>query len=142
MKNKSVKTNWNWRRIAIVLGILLLITTFLLCHKTIQAESSPVVTPCSVSVFIDTPSEEVTTRDFRVASYQSVMVKQGDSLWKLAKSYLEESLQHVHSQTGDEILPPNSREIKNYIREIKELNHMKDNSIQKGKYILLPIYEI
>ena len=57
--------------------------------------------------------------------YTSVQVKQGDSLWSIASSYLT-------AECG---------EVSDYINEIKELNHLSNDAIHAGEYLLIPYYE-
>ena len=52
-------------------------------------------------------------------SYDTVMVQNGDTLWEIASSYC----------TGD---------IRHYIFEIKQINHMEQDTIREGQVILLP----
>ena len=57
--------------------------------------------------------------------YTSVQVKQGDSLWSIASSYMT-------AECG---------EVSAYIDEIKELNHLSNDAIHAGEYLLVPYYE-
>ena len=58
--------------------------------------------------------------------YTSVQVKQGDSLWSIANAYMT-------AECGD---------VSDYVDEIKELNHLNDDAIHAGEYILVPYYSL
>ena len=58
--------------------------------------------------------------------YTSVQVKQGDSLWSIASA-------HMIAECGD---------VEDYIDEIKELNHLDNDAIHAGEYLLVPYYSV
>ncbi|BBF42360.1 hypothetical protein lbkm_1042 [Lachnospiraceae bacterium KM106-2] len=60
-------------------------------------------------------------RAFRIAN---VEVKEGDSLWNLAKEYYTDDYENMD----------------HYIDEIKECNSMIDDKIYSGGYIVIPYY--
>lgn len=54
----------------------------------------------------------------------SVYIEKGDSLWTIAeKFYTEENVS-----------------MKEYINEIKKCNHLADNEIKEGQYLIVPYY--
>lgn len=56
--------------------------------------------------------------------YKNVQIQADDTLWDLAKeNYCEEK-----------------QSIKEYIQEVKNINHLSDDSIVAGNYIVLPYY--
>ena len=53
--------------------------------------------------------------------YESYQIKQGDTLWNIADKYIS----------------PDFKDKETYIREIKRINHMLDDSIVEGDYIIV-----
>ena len=58
-----------------------------------------------------------------VVQYKSIEVSEGDTLWDIAEEY------------GD------YQDKESYIVEIKELNHMDDDTIYSGSYLVIPYAE-
>lgn len=56
--------------------------------------------------------------------YTSVLVSPGDSLWSIAQSYLDD---HYEDQ-------------QKYISEVVSINHLQDDSITSGQYLIVPYY--
>ena len=57
--------------------------------------------------------------------YTSVRVEEGDTLWSLANEY--SSVEYKDNNS--------------YIKEVKKLNHISDEVIHEGSYLVLPYYE-
>lgn len=57
--------------------------------------------------------------------FTSVEVMPGDSLYSFAQEYCDE----IHYDSYED-----------YISEIRYINHLSDNSIQAGNYIVVPYY--
>lgn len=56
--------------------------------------------------------------------YKSVEVASGDTLWTIADKYMGEG----------------SFDKRDYIEEVKELNHMYSDDISAGEYLVVPFY--
>ncbi len=56
--------------------------------------------------------------------FTSIPVKEGDTLWSLASVYTE----------GDE------RSRRNFMREVIRINHMLDDQLQAGDWLIIPYY--
>jgi len=56
-------------------------------------------------------------------SYITVLVKEGDNLWNIAKETV-----------------PNNKDIRDYIQEIRKINKLDDANIKVGQLIQVPIY--
>ncbi len=56
--------------------------------------------------------------------YTSIQVESGDTLWGIADKYI--SLEHWNYDT--------------YIEEVITLNHMNDEKIHAGQYLMIPYY--
>lgn len=56
--------------------------------------------------------------------YTSIEVKYGDSLWTIAQEYVSEEYDSI-----DE-----------YIDEVMEINHLKEEKISAGQYLIVPYY--
>lgn len=61
---------------------------------------------------------------YRIKNVASVYIEKGDSLWTIAEEfYTEENVS-----------------MKEYIKEIKKCNHLTDNEIKEGQYLIVPYY--
>lgn len=58
--------------------------------------------------------------------YISVQVRPGESLWKISSRYYSSEYKSMHQ----------------YIKKIINLNHMPDETIHAGAYLIIPYYEI
>lgn len=56
--------------------------------------------------------------------YTTIQVSNGDTLTKIAQKYYDD-----HYDT-----------LEDYIEEVKEMNHLKDDLIKSGQYLLVPYY--
>lgn len=56
--------------------------------------------------------------------YKSIEISTGDSLWSIAETYAGE--EYASAQ--------------NYIDEVKLINHMSDDSLTAGQYLIVPYY--
>lgn len=61
----------------------------------------------------------------RVKCYHSIEIEAGDTLWDIAEREMG----------------PGWSDIRDYIREVEELNHINGNMIKAGDYICLPYYK-
>jgi LysM repeat protein len=57
-------------------------------------------------------------------NYVTVVVKKGDSLWKIAEKY-----------------DNNKMDLRQYIYIIEKYNHLDNSVLQPGQRIILPVYE-
>lgn len=57
--------------------------------------------------------------------FTSIQIERGDSLWSIAEEYGDE----VHYESYEE-----------YITEVKSINHLKDDEIVAGQYLIIPYY--
>lgn len=56
--------------------------------------------------------------------YTSIEIEKGDTLWKIAEEYM--SSEYVNVQ--------------DYVDEIKEVNHLGDDDIHAGQYLMVPYF--
>lgn len=56
--------------------------------------------------------------------YTSVEIERGDTLWTIAKQYMT----------------PEYASVQEYIEEIKTLNHLGDDAIHSGEYLMIPYF--
>ncbi|MCU6761244.1 Cell division suppressor protein YneA [uncultured Roseburia sp.] len=56
--------------------------------------------------------------------YKSIEVKEGDTLWSIADTYMCEEFDNKQD----------------YIDEIKSINHLTDDTIHSGSYLTIPYY--
>ena len=57
--------------------------------------------------------------------YKTIRVEEGDTLWTLADQYMGS----------------NSFDRQQYIDEVKEMNHLTDDTIESGAYLMIPYVE-
>lgn len=58
--------------------------------------------------------------------YKSIVVSNGDTLWTIAEEYMD--AEHYDS-------------INDYIREVKSMNTLTDDTIHYGEYLVIPYYD-
>jgi len=74
------------------------------------------------SIFASAESQE-TERKFKY--YASIEVKYGESLWSIAEQHIDRDYYKT---------------IKDYIDEVKQINHLTDEHIRAGQYIIIPYF--
>lgn len=57
--------------------------------------------------------------------YKSVMIERNDTLWSIAQDYMDDT----HYDSADD-----------YIREVKQMNSLKNDDIIYGEYLIIPYY--
>ena len=57
--------------------------------------------------------------------YKSIVIQEGDSLWSLAERHLDSE-----SETA----------VKEYIKELKQINQLESETIQTGEHLIIPYY--
>lgn len=77
---------------------------------------------CFITGFSKVKSEESSHQKY----YTSIEIQEGDSLWSIAKSNMTEEYSSEQE----------------YIDEVKEMNHLTNNQITKGRHIVIPHYTI
>lgn len=65
--------------------------------------------------------------DIAYKYFTSVQVEPGDTLWKLAERYADQE----HYASRDQ-----------YIAEVMAMNHLTDEAISAGSYLILPYYSL
>ncbi len=65
-----------------------------------------------------------TQNSIRHKYYTSVEIKQGNSLWKIAEEYMSEEYDSIDD----------------YIKEVKQINHLTEDLIYEGAYLCVPYY--
>lgn len=82
-----------------------------------------VITILLVSLAATMVLGETKPRNTRVY-YESVLISKGDTLWNIAEEYKVDGVR-----------------TKTYVKEIMELNHIKNENIVSGQKILVPVTE-
>lgn len=75
----------------------------------------------SVSINSFLSNAKTNTDDITYKYYKSIVVQQGDTLWSLATDNM-----------------PKDKSA--YIEEVKQMNHLKDDCITAGSYLIVPYY--
>ncbi len=57
--------------------------------------------------------------------YKSILIEYGDTLWAIASEYKDSHYDSVHD----------------YIDEVMQINHLKNDKIHAGQYLLIPYYD-
>lgn len=65
--------------------------------------------------------------NIKIKQYASVMIPYGSNLYELSNEYIDYDF---YDSCED------------YINEVKHINHLVDDNIQAGNYIILPYYEV
>lgn len=65
-----------------------------------------------------------TQNSIRYKYYTSIEVSEGSSLWEIAETYMTEEYDSIED----------------YINEVKQINHMKNDLLYGGSYICVPYY--
>lgn len=65
-----------------------------------------------------------TQNSIRHKYYTSVEIEQGSSLWEIAEEYITEEYDSVEE----------------YIKEVKQINHLTEDLIYEGAYLCVPYY--
>lgn len=72
-------------------------------------------------------SHSSASREYEKALYyKTIEVKEGDTLWTIADEYMDGEFDNKED----------------YINEIKNINHVYDDTIHTGAYLTVPYYEI
>lgn len=77
------------------------------------------------SSFIGSRTSQASNEIQRTKCYTSIRVEEGDSLWEIAEKYM-----------GDDY---ESRQA--FIEEVVQLNHIGEDEIHAGEYLVVPYYE-
>jgi len=63
--------------------------------------------------------------------YTSIVIEDGDTLWKIASEYMDMEYTSLKYNSVQE-----------YINEIRSLNHLVDDKITAGEYLTVPYYSL
>lgn len=75
-------------------------------------------------LFVGFSSEANNQKDTHYKYFKSIEVQKGDSLWSIANEHMDE---HYPSAAA-------------YIKEVKAMNSLSDNTIVFGQHLLIPYY--
>lgn len=78
------------------------------------------------NAIIGSSSSSATTEHTKELYYTSVEIEYGDTLWTIAEA-------HMSAEYDD---------IESYIREIKKINGIHNDTIHAGNYLMVPYYEV
>lgn len=82
------------------------------------------ITLMAVSYHAIVSNAETEIGNFEYKYYKNIQVEYGDSLWSIAQDYADDHYDDIHD----------------YIYEVKQINHMKDEMIREGQKLLIPYY--
>lgn len=103
--HKTFKVNRSKRRAAVLFLVLVILTI------VFTAKKMPL-------------TSKATTTENHIYTIESIMIEEGDSLWKIAS-------EHYTYEFGS---------IKQYISEIKRINNLYSDDITAGCYLIVPYY--
>ena len=113
ISERRIRNNKLKRRRQMHRNICLTIMTFVLI-------ASFSILFCSFGSKAQSNKEEVSYK-----YYKSIAVGEGDTLWDYAELYADENYYDTYSS---------------YIKEVKDINHLKNDNIVYGQYIIIPYY--
>lgn len=82
-----------------------------------------VILSISMSSFLST-AHGFDTSDISYKYYNSIIIHPGDSLWSIAESYVDSHYDSIEA----------------YVKEVMNINHLTDDTIQAGSYLIIPYY--
>lgn len=82
---------------------------------------------CCISACQSSEAQSTGDRTDDVVAYESVLICRGDTLWTIAEANLDQ---------------PTEAEIREFVREIAELNDVSPAHIHAGNYLLIPRYKV
>lgn len=82
---------------------------------------------CCISACQSSEAQSTGDRTDDVVAYESVLICRGDTLWTIAEANLDQ---------------PTKAEIREFVREIAELNDVSPAHIHAGNYLLIPRYKV
>ncbi len=77
-----------------------------------------------VFLFISSANTAKAGTEMRYKYYTSIQIDSGMSLWEIAEEYMTEEYDSQEE----------------YIREVKNINHLKDDLLYAGSYLCVPYY--
>lgn len=110
---RRIRNNRMRRKHQLQRNIMVCLLTFLL-----------VITLASL-LFSFRTKAQVNDEEILYKYYKSVMVKEGDTLWRYAEIYGS----HLYYDSHDD-----------YIKEVMDMNSLADDRITSGQYLILPYY--
>ena len=78
----------------------------------------------SVSFAMTRTAEAGTSESSRYKYYTSIQVEPGTSLWEIAREYASHEYEDLDA----------------YIREVRQINHLDQDTIYAGSYLCIPYY--
>ncbi len=71
-------------------------------------------------------ADSTNTAEQKIECFTSIRVYPGESLWEISRRYYSKEYQSMNQ----------------YIRKIMKLNHMTDEKIYAGAYLIIPYYKV
>ncbi|MCI8364641.1 MAG: LysM peptidoglycan-binding domain-containing protein [Eubacterium sp.] len=85
------------------------------------------VLACCISASQLSEAQITGDRTDDVVAYESVLICRGDTLWTIAEANMDQ---------------PTEAEIREFVKEIAELNNISPAHIHAGNYLLIPRYKV
>lgn len=76
----------------------------------------------TANVFLSNAKADVKNVDYKY--YRSILIEAGDSLWSIAEENM--GVEYIDSSV--------------YVAEVKNINHLQDDNITAGNYLIIPYY--
>jgi len=76
------------------------------------------------SIFLRSTSAQAAPAETSYKYYTSIQIEAGDTLWQIANNYITDEYSDIHE----------------YIAEVCSINHILEDEIHAGQYIVIPYY--
>lgn len=83
-----------------------------------------VIAALGASFVMTSTAEAGTSESSRYKYYTSIQVEPGSSLWEIAREYASSEYE----------------DLEDYIREVRQINHLDQDTIYAGSYLCIPYY--
>ncbi|MFV0464869.1 MAG: LysM peptidoglycan-binding domain-containing protein [Lachnospiraceae bacterium] len=93
---------------------------------TLSIFMAVVLTFLLVSSLLESTQTQAAAQYSTEKCYTSLQIEEGDTLWEIAETYCGGS----------------NANIQKYVTELKMLNHIQEDQITAGEYLVIPYYEV
>lgn len=93
------------------------------CHTRMMILTAFLVLALSLTIGGFLSQAKSSSEQINYKYYKSIIIRQGDSLWSIAQSN-----------------KPENQTVESYVSEMKQINHLREDEINAGNYLIIPYY--